>query len=280
MLDRAVVAQRLHQGERHAAGDGRTGERQGDLGEAAPRPPAQGAADLDDADRLLEESGARQQVDVRVEHHGHDQDGAAQGVHLGEPVIAAAPAEEIAQARLHRPGEREQAAIGEGDGVGRHRQRQQQRPLEYGAAREAAHGHQPGGGNADQKRPGADAEHQHQGVDDVAGENRLGEMAPDLARRHEDAGHDHRDGHRDEPGDDQGRQGPPVDPQQRRRADRSGAGDCRGSLRQRSSILSDQGAAKRGLWQITRIIAKPPRRMALGRVMVLATRYSLIQLYI
>ena len=51
------------------------------------------------------ERGPRHQVDIGVEHRAHHQHRAAERADLGEPVIARrGPAEQVAQARLHRPG--------------------------------------------------------------------------------------------------------------------------------------------------------------------------------
>ena len=71
VLDGAEIGQRLHQRERHTAGDRGPGERHGDFEEAAPRPAAERAADVEHAGALLEERRARQQIDVGVEHQAH-----------------------------------------------------------------------------------------------------------------------------------------------------------------------------------------------------------------
>ena len=76
----------------------------------------------------------------------------------------------------------EQPAVGEGDDVGWHGEGQQQRPLEGPPAGKLAHGHEPGGADADQQRPRADAEHQPERVGDIRHQHGFGEVAPDLPR--------------------------------------------------------------------------------------------------
>ena len=180
IVDRAEIAQRLHEGERDAAGEGGAGERQGDPREAAPGAAAEGAADFERANRLVEEGGAGEKIDIGVERQRQDGDGPAQRADVGEPVVAPCPAERLPQRRLHRPGVFEHARIGVGDGPGGERQREEQRPLEDGASGEAAHGAEPGGPGADDEGGEADAEKQPQGVRHVAGENGVDEVGPDV----------------------------------------------------------------------------------------------------
>ena len=213
IVDRAEVAQRLHERECDAAGERRPGERQGDAGEAAPRAAAQGAPNLKRADRLVQEGGAGEQIDVRVESQREDHDGPAERADVGEPVIAPRPAEGLAQRRLHRPGIFEHAGIGVGDGPGGKRQRQQQRPLEDRAAGEAAHGAEPCGAGADDEGGESDAEKQPQRVRDIAGENGVDEMRPDIPRGKEEVGENDDDRRRNGGGD-------------RRRRGREDAGRC------------------------------------------------------
>ena len=86
--DRAVVGQRLHQGQRRAADDRRPGHRQRDAQEAAPRRQAERAAGVEQGRAALEEGDARQQVDIRIEHARQHDDRAAEAAHVGEPVVA------------------------------------------------------------------------------------------------------------------------------------------------------------------------------------------------
>ena len=88
-LDRADVVQRLHQRERHACGKRGPRQRQRHLPERRRRAPAERAAHLEHADRLREEARPRGDVDVRVEHHAHHEDGAADAPDVGEPVVLA-----------------------------------------------------------------------------------------------------------------------------------------------------------------------------------------------
>ena len=164
VLHRAEVGQRLHQRERHAAGDRRPGERHRDLEEAAPRPAAQRAADVDHAGALLEEGGAREQVDVGVEHQRHDRDRATERADRREPVVGPAPVHDVAQEGLHRAGELQKVGVGVADDVGRDRERQQQRPLEDAAPGEVAHADQPGGADPDRDHPEPDAGREQRGV--------------------------------------------------------------------------------------------------------------------
>ncbi len=76
--DGAVVVQRLHQRQRDARHDRRPRQRQRDAAKAAPRRAAEGAAHFQHAHRLLQERGARQQIDVGIEHQHQHQDGAGQ----------------------------------------------------------------------------------------------------------------------------------------------------------------------------------------------------------
>lgn len=154
MLHGAEIVERLHERERDAGGDGRPRQGQRHLAEAAPGRAAEGPADLERADRLLEEGRAGEKVDVRVEHEGEDRGDSADRADLREPVVAAAPAERGAQGALDRARKIEKARIGVRDDVGRDRERQQKRRLEERAPRKAAHRDEPGG--ADAYDPGAD----------------------------------------------------------------------------------------------------------------------------
>ena len=95
--DGAEIGQRLHHDEGEAGGDGRPRQRQADAAEGGERRAAQRPADLERAHRLLGEAGPGQDIDVGIEGGGQDEDGAAQRADVGEPVVAPAPAGELAQ---------------------------------------------------------------------------------------------------------------------------------------------------------------------------------------
>jgi hypothetical protein len=67
VLHRPEVVQRFHQRQCGAAGYRRAGQWQGDAAEQSPRPAAEGPADLERADRLVEKRGAGDQVDVGIQ---------------------------------------------------------------------------------------------------------------------------------------------------------------------------------------------------------------------
>ena len=117
---RADVVQGFHQRERHACGKRWSRQRQRHLQEGCRGAPAERAAHLEHADRLGEEARPRGDVDVRVEHHAHHEDGAAHAPDVGKPVIlGAVPAEQLAQQGLQRAGIVEQLEIAKSDDVGR-----------------------------------------------------------------------------------------------------------------------------------------------------------------
>jgi hypothetical protein len=167
ILHRAVVRQRLHQRQRQAGDHRRARQRQRDAEESGPGARAQGAADLEHADGLLQEGGARQQIHVGIQHQRQHDDGAAQRADLRKPVVTVGPAEQLAQPGLHRTGEIQHAGVGVGDDVGRHGHGQQQRPFEHAPARELAHGTQPGAGHAAEQGARAHAQQQQHRVGDV-----------------------------------------------------------------------------------------------------------------
>jgi hypothetical protein len=211
--DGAVVGQGLHQGERGSGRDRRPRQGQGHPIEAAEGAAAEGAADLQGADRLLDEGGPAQQVAVGVEHEAQHDDRAAQGADLREPVASGRPTGRLADQALNRTGELQEVRIGVGHDVGRHRQRQDQGPFEDPPAGEAAHGHQPGGAGADHRDRQTDPQDQERRVHDVAGQDGGRQMPPGALpggqEVHEDAG----DRKNEERGDPERRPGEEAAPQ-------------------------------------------------------------------
>ncbi len=197
----AVVRQRLHQRQRQAGDDRRTRQRQRDAEKARPDRAAERAADLEHAHRLFEKRGAREQVDVGIQHQRQHRHRAAERLDLGKIVIAVAPAEGLAQRALQRAGEIEQPGIGIGDDVTRKRERQQQRPAEQSLAGKYADARQPGAGDADQQRAAADAEHQQRRVEQVLGQHRVDEVLPDIVGRMQDEARDREDRQAEQRGD-------------------------------------------------------------------------------
>ena len=158
---RADVVQSFHQRERHARGKRGSRQRQRHLEEGCRGAPAERAAHLEHADRLGEKARPRGDVDIRVEHHAHHEDGAAHAPDVGKPVVlGAVPAEQLTQQGLQRAGIVEQLEIAKSDDVGRDGERQEQQPLEQASPREAVHGDEPRRAGADQEGERADAGHQ------------------------------------------------------------------------------------------------------------------------
>ena len=154
VLHGAEIVEALHQCQRHARGERRPCQRQRHRPEGAGGRPPQCARHFQHADRLLHEARPCREINVRVEHHRQDQDGAGQRAHLGEPVVLdRVPAEQAPQRALHGAREIEQLDVGVGDDVGRHGERQHQQAVQQAAAGEAVHGGEPG-------RPGADQQAQ------------------------------------------------------------------------------------------------------------------------
>ena len=180
--DGAEIGQRLHDDEGQACGYRRPGQRQADAAEGFEGRAAQRAADLEGADRLLEEGGTGEHIDVRVEHGGEHEDRPAQRVHVGEPVVAPAPAGGGAYGGLDRAGDAQHVGVGIGQDIGRHRQRQHQRPVEEAPAREAVHGDEPGGTRPHAEREGGHAQAEQDGVAHILGQHRPGEMRPKPVR--------------------------------------------------------------------------------------------------
>ena len=181
-LDRADVVQRFHQHERDARGERRPRQWQSHLPERLHGVSPQRPAHFQHAHRLRDEARSRGDVDIRIEHRAHHQDGAAEAANIREPVVPRiAPAEQTAQGGLHHPGIIEHLQIGVGDDIGRDRERQQQQPLQISPSRKAIHGDEPGGAGADQETQASYPGHQQQRAADRAGEHVGDEMRPGIA---------------------------------------------------------------------------------------------------
>jgi hypothetical protein len=208
---RAEVGERLHQRERHASGNRRPRERQRDVEERSEAAASQQASRLDEIGRLLEESGAREQVDVGIEHQREHQHRAAQRADLGKPVFASAPAGELAQGALHDTRKLQEVRVRVRDHVCGHRERQDQRPFHHRAAWKTIEGNQPRRAHAEHHYAHGDAAQQRQGRRDVVREHRIHQVNPGVLSRHEGAHRDcrerssqqqrHTDGSRLKPGD-------------------------------------------------------------------------------
>jgi|GEM_PF-5525525 len=145
----------------HPDHNGRPSQGQGDGEEPSPRAFTQCAADLQHADRLLQERGSAQKIDVWVQHQRHDRDRAAEGPDFGKPIVLAVlPAEDLAQPNLEGACVLQLVGDDERQYISRHRQWQQESPVEEPTPRKAAHGHQPRGAGADHEGADADAEKQ------------------------------------------------------------------------------------------------------------------------
>ena len=100
---RPEIVERLHKHESHPDHDPRPGQWHGDQEESAPGSDAKGAACIQNAHGLGEESGPRQQVYIRVKYQRHHGDRPAQGANFGKPVIlAVAPPEYFPKSFLDR----------------------------------------------------------------------------------------------------------------------------------------------------------------------------------
>ena len=210
ILHRPEIGQHLHQHQRQPGDDRRPRQGQGHAEEAAVGAASQRPADFQHADRLFQEGGARQQVDVGVQHQRQHDDGAAQRPDFREPVVAPRPAHHLAQRRLHRADELQQVGVDIGHHIGRNRHRQQQRPFQHAAAGEAAHGHQPRRADPDHQRPRPDAQHHLRRIGQIIGQHGGGQMRPHPVGRDQDAAQHHHHRHRHKAGDRQRRDGPPA----------------------------------------------------------------------
>ena len=152
---RADVVQRLHQRQRDAGGERRPRQRQRHFPKGRRRGAAKGAAHLEHADRLGKEARPRGDVDVRIEHRAHHEDGAAETSDVRKPIVLGiAPAEQAPQRGLQHAGIVEQLEVAEGDDVGRDCERQEQQPFEQAAPGEPVHGDEPGRAGPDQRASG------------------------------------------------------------------------------------------------------------------------------
>ncbi|SOZ01712.1 hypothetical protein CBM2595_A30552 [Cupriavidus taiwanensis] len=208
---RAEISQRFHHRQRGAGDDAGARQRQYHAPEPAPGAVAEQARGLQRILGLLQEGGARGQVNVRVQHQREQRDGAAQRADLRKPVVARAPAGQLAQPALHRAGELQRVGVGVGNHIGRHRHRQHQRPFHHGMAREAVGRYQPGGGHAQQQHAGSDAAQQPQGIEHVLGQHRVDQVAPGIAGGQQHGGRNHQHRHGDQQRHRHGGQGQGVE---------------------------------------------------------------------
>ncbi len=214
MRDRSIIGQRLHQHDGDAASDGRARERQRHAGKDPPGAKTQRPRHVQRRSGLLEEGRTREEIDIGIERRDEDQRCAFDRTDIGKPVIADAPAGEIAQPGLRRPRRLKEVRQGVGDDIGRRGQRQNQRPGEPAPAGKLEHGRRPGRSHADHQRARRRQARQNQRVRDITWEDRAPQMRPDLARRRRKLGQDcdgrqSKDGG-DEPGGQ--RPAPPVPP--------------------------------------------------------------------
>ncbi|MNZ44350.1 hypothetical protein D3C78_619800 [compost metagenome] len=151
-VDCGEVRQCLHRHQRRPHHDGRTGQGQAEATKALPGGAAEQSAGVNEADRLFQEGGARQQIDIGEEHQRQHPGGTAEGADGREPVIGRAlPVKQGSQPRLQRARVVEQVGIDVSHYVGGHGHGQHQRPLQGAAPRHLAHGDQPGGGHPEQQ---------------------------------------------------------------------------------------------------------------------------------
>ena len=154
VLHGAIVSQCFHECQREARDDRRTRQWQCNAEKACHWRVAKRAADLQHANRLLQESRTGEHVDVGIQHQRQHQYRTPDGAHLREPVITIAPAEPPPECRLHWSLEVEHPRVGIGDDVGRDRQWQEQCPGEELPARKLAHTRQPGRRDPDREHAG------------------------------------------------------------------------------------------------------------------------------
>ena len=102
ILDGAEIGERLEQRQHHAGGDGGPRQRQARRRRRCATGRGPGCGWPRSGLRLAQESGARGEIDVRIEHQREQQRDAAGRAEIGEPVVAAAPAGGLAQARPAR----------------------------------------------------------------------------------------------------------------------------------------------------------------------------------
>ena len=198
--DRSVIRDHLHRHEQHAGQDRGPGHRQDDAAPGRPGSRAEAARDLERAASRQLKRGACQQVDVGIERQRKHEGRAAQRTDLGEPVVARAPAGDIAQHRLHRARKVEDVGVGIRQDVGRKGQGQHQRRLEPASAGEVVGDNEPGGPRSDQRRAETYQDDQGRGGGGVARQNRRGELGDRVEiaehRRDDDRHHGQQAGER------------------------------------------------------------------------------------
>jgi hypothetical protein len=179
--DGTVVGERLHQRERDAAGDRGPRERQVNAPERAPCVEPHRPAGFVQRSGPFQKCGAREQVDIRVQHSDEHRRGTDDGAHIGKPIVALRPAERLPQRALHRSRVIEPAGVGIGQHIRGHRERQQQGPFEEARTGETAIGDEPCRDRSTERDTGADQHDEDHGVDEEAIQHRLGEVLPHRA---------------------------------------------------------------------------------------------------
>ena len=197
VIHHAKVRHGLHSRQSHAAGDGRPRRRQPDAPKGSRRPSAERARRFGEGRRLRGERGARQEVDIRIEHQGEHERGAAQRANARKEVVANAPAHRLAERRLHRPGVFEQVGVNIGHHIRRRRQRQHQRPRKHAATGEILGGHRPRRRHADDAGQHAHRQREQQRVGGVVRKHSGAQVPPRFARRREQGPQDRNDGKAD-----------------------------------------------------------------------------------
>ena len=140
VLHRGEIGERLHHHQGQPCGQGRPGERQHHASQGLPARGSQGAGGVVRPRGLLDQRGARHQVDVRVQGERHHEDRSGQRADLGYPHVRP---EDGPQERLHGAGDVEHGEEDEPEDVGRHGQRQDEQPHQQVAQREPVGGHEP-----------------------------------------------------------------------------------------------------------------------------------------
>ena len=177
---RPEIRDRLHHREKRAAGDRRTRHRQGHPDEGPGRGLSERARRHHRSGGLLPERRPRQQVDVGVERNGQHRRGAAEAAHLGKPVVPRAPAGDLPQHRLNRPGMVEHEGVGVGQHVGRKGERQGQRDLQPAGGGKPVNCHEPCRRRADHRRARAHDKRQQRGGERVSRQDGSENLPPGL----------------------------------------------------------------------------------------------------
>ncbi len=177
---RAVVGQRFHQCQRHAGHDGRARQRQRHAEERGPGALPQHARGFGQTGRPFEQRLPGQQVDIGIEHGDEHAGRAAGRADIRKPVVAAFPAEGVAQQGLNRADELQQVGVGVGHHVGGRGQRQHECPIQHAPARKLPHHAGPRGRHPDQRGTQTDPQAQPQGTGDVLRQHGRGQMRPGI----------------------------------------------------------------------------------------------------